>query len=176
MSNEILDNNYIYVLYPELIKFPQIIKVLVDHRCSDGITYITQKQISSITGISQIGVPKYIKKLAFYDGCVEQLDTDKYIVHKEDMLIYGPVSKVLRYTKHCFVDEFFVNLKFKEQVKTTEMTRDATLMSKHYFVQLIKKIDDAQKSNPEANIDTILKEKFEKYIKWKKQKIVDYRK
>lgn len=154
-------NNSVYSLYPELIKYPLILKVLIKNRNEDGVSCVSQKEIAKEVRLTQTAISKYLKRLNQYNKCIEKISPGKYIVHKTNMLKYGPVSKVIAFHNEVVKDDNFFDLEFKAQVKNLGFSREAVIMAKHYFIQYISKFD---KFEDEKDINKIIQEDFTRYI------------
>lgn len=90
----------IFILYPTLLKYHRIMKILIDNRSEDGITYITQKEISEQCGIHQTAISKFLRKLMIFDQCIELMVPGAYKIHKEDLISHGPIRPS---TSKCYL-------------------------------------------------------------------------
>lgn len=77
----ILNGVDVYKLYPALMKYPMIIKILLENKNENGISCITQKEISMKLNICQTAVSKYMKRLVEFDECIYKLKSGMYIVN-----------------------------------------------------------------------------------------------
>ena len=152
----------VYKLYPELLKYPLLIKVLLDNRNPDGISEVSQKQIGEKVNLSQTAVSKYLKRLCQHDQCIKKVDKCKYIVCNFDMFKYGSVSKVIAFHNAVINNYNFYSLSLKEQANILGITRDATLIAKHYFGQFILRINDI---SSEQDLDHILEYNLNQTLK-----------
>lgn len=151
----------IYMLYPELIKYPLIINILLKNKNSKGICCVLQKDIAKAVDLSQTAVSKYLKRLKQYDKCVEKIAPGKYVVYKENMLKNGPVSKVLIYHNFAIENIGFLNLNFKEQVRILGLSKESIVMANQYFIQFLKKITEC---SSEEVIEKTIENDFLKYM------------
>lgn len=127
----------VYNLYPALIKYPVIIKVLLENKDEKGVSCISQKEIAKRIGLTQTAISKYLRRLERDDKCIEKISPARYIVRRVNMLQYGPVSKVIAFHNLAVNDEDFLLLDFKEQVNQLGFSKEAVLMAKHYVLQYL---------------------------------------
>ncbi|GKX32353.1 hypothetical protein SH1V18_48330 [Vallitalea longa] len=132
-----INEKSIYNLYPALLKYPLIIKVLLEHKNDEGVSCISQKEIAKRIGLTQTAISKYLSRLEHIDKCIEKISPAKYFVYRENMLQYGPVSKVIKFHNLAISNKGFLLLDFEKQVIKLGFTKEATLIAKHYVLKYL---------------------------------------
>lgn len=73
-----------------------VIEILVNHRDSEGISRISQKEIASILGVSQTVIAKRFKNLRKF-GAIEKVGhKNAYLVRYTNLLQHSPLSLVFK--------------------------------------------------------------------------------
>jgi hypothetical protein len=123
------DDNKAYINFlGTFVKYQEIINVLKENKCDDGLCRVSQKEIGSKVKISQALVSKCLIRLEKSDKCIEKLSPGVYKVNHDNILKQGPLVKVLKYCAAANNDESIMSMRYDEQGKLLDMTVDEIKM------------------------------------------------
>ena len=85
----------LYNLMKEIDYHEQLLKVVLEYKCNDGICRVSQAEIAKRMGKNHTYVVKAIKRLNAEDNCIEMIKNGEYIVHYTNIRERGVFPKIL---------------------------------------------------------------------------------